>query len=265
MQPQDNKYSMKVTLLQTDIAWVEPEINMKEAERMMSDNPHSDIYILPEMWNSGFVTEPSQAMSAIKASGKTLEWMTGMAKRHNAAICGSIAALNDSNQPVNRLYFVKPDGETACYDKRHLFGHGGEARVYTAGNKRIVTEYRGMRFLMATCYDLRFPVWLRNKDEYDTIILVANWPEKRQYAWDILTKARAMENQCYVVACNRTGSDPVCKYAGGSTVIDPKGYAIYTCDENSRAAEVEISMDNLKTARSKFRVLADKDNFVLNI
>lgn len=164
----------------------------------------------------------------------------------------------------NRFYFVKPDGEFDYYDKRHLFTYGGENKHYAPGERRVVVEYKGIRFLLLTCYDLRFPVWARNRGDYDAIIITANWPESRQHVWDALTKARAIENQCYVIAANRTGCDPNCHYTGGSVIIDAKGHTVTQAKgQAAQTITADIDIEALHTFRCKFPVLDDRDEYTI--
>lgn len=164
----------------------------------------------------------------------------------------------------NRFYFVKPDGEFDYYDKRHMFTYGGENKHYAPGKRRVVVEYKGIRFLLLTCYDLRFPVWARNRGDYDAIIITANWPESRQHVWDALTKARAIENQCYVIAANRTGCDPNCHYTGGSVIIDAKGHTVTQAKgQAAQTITADIDIEALHTFRCKFPVLDDRDEYTI--
>lgn len=257
---------MKVTILQTDIAWAQPELNEKKAERLILNAPKSDLYILPEMWNTGFITNPDSTLKDgilqqhCESSCHSLEWMKDIAAGKNCAICGSIATRTDNGKWVNRHYFVRPDRTVSYYDKRHLFGYGGEHTHFTSGNSRTVVEYNGLRFLLATCYDLRFPSWLRYNDDYDAIILVANWPASRQNAWQILLRARAIENQCYVLAANRTGADKNCTYSGRSAIIDAYGMTVAQCNsKDEQTITAEIDAERLDKFRNKFRVLDDRD------
>ncbi len=251
---------MKITLLQTDIAWAKPEENMANAEQMILSAPGADLYVLPEMWSTGFITD---VMPTENSAANALRWMKEMAGRTNAAICGSLA-VNDAGQCFNRQYFVEPDGNVATYDKHHLFQYGGEDKYYQTGNKRTVVSFRGTRFLLVTCYDLRFPVWERYQGDYDAIICVANWPESRQDVWHILLRARAIENQCYVIGCNRVGDDPNCHYIGHSAFIDSRGRTMAECEEaTAQTLTAEIDMESLRTFRNKFKVLNDRDAFTL--
>lgn len=251
---------MKVTILQTDIKWVQPDKNQVVAGQLISNNPGSDLYILPEMWATGFITDPAKYSAEVNFQ-KSLEWMKETAQSNRCALCGSLSILTHQSQYRNRLYFVMPDGEYYYYDKHHLFKYGGEDVYYTAGDKRVIAKYKNFRFLLQTCYDLRFPAWMRYKEDYDAIIFVANWPQNRQDAWNILLRARAIENQCYVIGCNRTGEDDRCQYNGNSAIIDPKGALLAKSDEKEQAITAEIDLDKLNHYRSKFPVLKDRDIF----
>lgn len=260
----NNKIEMKVTVLQTDIKWAQPVANIDNVELLIASAPKSDLYVLPEMWSTGFVTNP-QGVAENENTSVSLSWMQRTAKKYNAAISGSLAIFkqNESDgqpQAVNRHYFVKPDGTYNYYDKRHLFKYGGEDKYYQSGNRRMIVEWKGIRFILLTCYDLRFPSWARYKGDYDAIIIVANWPESRQNVWQILTRARAIENQCFLIGCNRVGNDDYCHYIGRSAIIDPKGYTIV---ESSSASQetitTSIDIEELRRFRNKFPVLEDRD------
>lgn len=252
---------MKVTILQTDIEWLQPEHNQAEANRLISEASGSDLYVLPEMWNTGFITEHLDwAEDANK--GSSLEWMRQIAQTHNCAVCGSLAVKTMQGEYRNRQYFILPDGAYYYYDKHHLFSYGGESKCYTAGERRTVATYGGFRFLLLTCYDIRFPLWGRYRDDYDAIIVTANWPESRHNVWQVLLAARAIENQCYVIAANRTGCDPMCSYAGGSVVFNPKGEILMqTKNREQQTLSADIDIDGLRTFHSKFPVLEDRDIF----
>ena len=192
-----------------------------------------------------------------------MEWMRRTADERGCAIAGSIA-VEEKGRYYNRFFFVKPSGQTEWYDKRHLFTYGGEHHTYTPGSQRTVVEWRGMRFLLQVCYDLRFPVWSRNRGDYDVALYVASWPTPRVEAWKALLRARAIENQCYVVAVNRVGEDPSCQYCGGSAVIDPYGKTLAACEDGCACeAEAVIDIDVLEDFRKKFPVLGDADAFRL--
>lgn len=255
---------MRIAILQTDIKWAQPYKNMAAAAELMAANKGADLYVLPEMWSTGFITEPEREAEALQTKA-TLEWMEDIARSNGCAVCGSIAMRTGQGEYRNRLYFVRPDGNSFHYDKRHLFGYGGECKHYTAGNERVIAEYGGMRFLLLTCYDLRFPVWARNKGDYDAMIVTANWPESRQNVWQILLRARAIENQCYVIGANRTGADPSCSYIGRSAIIDAKGATLAQAKaKKEQCVSAEISIGRLQSFRMKFPVLEDRDIFKID-
>jgi len=252
---------MKITILQNDIVWADPKANTAKIDAILAAQPKSDVYLLPEMFTTGFATQPENIAEPLETS--SLSWMKEKAKALDAAIAGSIAICTEENgQKVyrNRFFFVKPDGDVVFYDKHHLFTYGGEHKRYTRGEERVVVEFRGFRFLLQVCYDLRFPVFSRNKGDYDAALYVASWPETRVEAWKILLRARAIENQCFVVGLNRVGTDPYCKYSGGSAIIDPYGNVIAAPEDNKEmCVTAELDMDMLKQFREKFPVLNDRD------
>ncbi len=247
---------MRITLLQTDISWNSPARNTRKAEQMIQ-TADADIFVLPEMFSTGFATQPA---GIAERNGESLRWMKRMAQETDAALVGSIATEDTDGQFYNRLYFVKPNGETIVYDKRHLFSYAGENRSYSAGSERVTTEWRGVRFLLQVCYDLRFPVWSRNREDYDCALYVANWPTSRIEAWNTLLKARAIENQCYVCGVNRVGRDLACDYSGGTQLIDPYGRVVARCEDGKEDfISEELNMEKLRAFREKFPVLKDRD------
>lgn len=249
---------MKIAVIQTDIAWGEIGANIASARSMMDREPGADLYVLPEMFTTGFNSNCESAPSA------GLAFMQEEARRRDCAVAGSIALGLENGKRVNRFYFATPDS-VEFYDKRHLFNYGGEGRQYIAGNRRSIVRWKGLRFLLTVCYDLRFPVWSRNRNDYDVMLCVASWPVQRRYAWDTLLRARAIENQCYVVAANRVGKDPSCAYDGGSVILDPLGKPVAACrDGVSEIIVGEVSMETLAELRSSFPVLADGDEFSLS-
>lgn len=252
---------MKVTILQTDIEWGIPEENIRRAELLMAQKPDSDLYVLPEMWSTGFATEPF-GIAEEETSSKALAWMKSKAKALDCAICGSLAIVVDGKYR-NRHYFINGrKGILEYYDKHHLFSYGHEDQFYTAGDKHLVVDYEGFRFLLLTCYDLRFPMWSRycDKHPYDAIICVANWPESRQNAWQILTRARAIENQAYLIGCNRVGNDNYNHYRGCSAIISPIGKTLAQCQLNVQdTASFNLDLKSLDHKRMKFKVLEERD------
>lgn len=254
---------MKVTILQLNIVWGNPEENIKKVENLMAQQPESDLYVLPEMWSTGFATEPF-GIAEEESNCNALSWMIKIAQKYHCAICGSLAISQDETF-YNRHYFVDGRKETVSYyDKHHLFRYGHEDRYFKPGEKHTLVEYMGFRILLLTCYDMRFPIWSRYSDtlNYDMIICVANWPESRQNAFQILTRARAIENQAYVVACNRVGDDMYCHYRGQSAIISPIGKTLVSCPANEESTvSFLLNLESLVQQRSKFKVLEDRDNF----
>ena len=233
---------------------------MAHLDKLLATLPKTDLLLLPEMFATGLNNIPTDIVDKQPA---ILAWMHEKAQALDTAIVGSIAT-EDSGHFYNRLHFVCPDGKVTIYDKRHLFAYGGEADHYTPGHKRVVVEWRGVRFLLQICYDLRYPVWSRNLGDYDCILFSANFPISRDTAWRTLIRARAIENQCYVAACNRIGTDQKCEYYGRSAIIHPYGDTIMECpDKTEWAASAIIDVDFLRHYEAKFPVLADADPFEL--
>lgn len=251
---------MKIALVQMDLAWCDTQANLQHAEELMRRQLGADVYVLPEMFTTGFCMEPHRI--AEPTEGPTLDWMRRMAREMNAAITGSVAAAAPDGGYKNRMYFVEPDGRVTHYDKRHLFSYSGEDKHYEAGTDRVIVPFRGVRFFLQVCYDLRFPVFGRNLDDYDVAIYVANWPNKRRMAWDVLLRARAIENQAVVIGVNRVGSDPLCEYDGGTAAIDFFGNVAASCNDCiEQVITYEVKMDELRHYRDKFPSLADSDDF----
>jgi len=268
---------MKIQLIQHDIRWAEPKANTAHLDEILDTTDKADLYILPEMFSTGFAIEPAGVAEPFPDS-PTLCWMQATALRLRAAVAGSVAVC-EAGRYFNRLFLVHPDGNTIHYDKHHLFTYGGETRYYTPGQHHALATVCGVRLLLLTCYDLRFPLWSRQHTvahaagaagvpasavdadcAYDVIVYVANWPQSRRTAWDTLLRARAIENQCYVAGVNRIGDDPACHYNGGTAIIDPYGRTLATCaDDSEDVVTATIDMDRLHSFRAKFPVLADAD------
>lgn len=247
---------MRVVLLQMDIVWGDAVANMQHAEQMMENQKEVDMFVLPEMFTSGFCMEPERIADD---QGIALRWMQRMAREYDAAVAASVA-VEENERFFNRFYFVRPDSSYEFYDKHHLFSYGGENRRYTAGKERVIATYKDWRILLQVCYDLRFPVWSRNHKEYDLILYVANWPESRVSAWKTLLKARAIENQCYVIGVNRVGDDPNSHYSGSSRVVDAYGKVMINCAEGEECRfSAELNLEDLVQFRKKFPVLDDAD------
>lgn len=247
----------RIALIQRNIAWLNIDANLMDIEALL-EGVKADVIVLSEMFQTGFVTNPRDAVD----DGRTLRWMLRMAKEHDAAIVGS-CAVKEGDEYRNRMYFVKPTGEVDCYDKWHLFSVGGESKNYTRGRERKIVEWRGVRYLLAVCYDLRFPVWSRQRGDYDAIIYVAAWPTPRREVWQTLLKARAIENQAYVIGVNRTGDEPTLNYSGDSAVVDYYGRCVVECGSEEWVANVVIDVDKLNVFRDKFNVSVDADEFKL--
>ena len=261
---------MTITLLQTDISWMEADVNIQHATSAIEASPRSDLYVLPEMWATGFVTNPTDETH--NQSMRALEWMVSESKQTDCRIAGSLAVKEEreGEEDVwrNRFFLASPDGNVEYYDKHHLFTYGGEDIHYSPGTDRTIIMTDEASILPQICYDLRFPVFSRNgkgEERYDIIIYVASWPASRQAAWDVLLRARAIENQCFVVGVNRAGKDPICSYAGGSCIIDPYGRNVISLNASGhvQTATAEVDMKMLARFRNKFPVLEDADIFGL--
>jgi predicted amidohydrolase len=248
----------RVAIVQRDIVWSVIEANLEVVERMLS-GVKADVVVLSEMFQTGFVTNPQ----GVADEGRTLEWMKRVAAQLDAAVVGSVA-IRQGEEYRNRLYFVKPDGESLYYDKFHLFSVGGESKHFTAGRERVVVEWRGVRYLLAICYDLRFPVWSRQRGDYDAMIYTALWPKVRREVWRTLLRARAIENQVYVIGVNRVGEEPTgLVYSGDSAVIGYHGEAVKDMGDEQGVAIAEIDIGALGNFREKFAVWRDADSFEL--
>ena len=249
---------MKVTILQLDIVWGRPLENIRRAEHLMASASGSDLYVLPEMWATGFATEPT-GIAESEISSVALQWMRSTAMARHCAIAGSLAVQTSDGCFRNRHFFINGRNQNELYyDKYNLFHYGGEDRFYTAGEQNVIVEYEGIRFLLVTCFDMRFPEWVRYNEQkkYDAIICVANWPESRQNAWQILTRARAIENQAFLIGCNRVGDDSYSHYKGLSAVISPIGRTVVSCLANiEQAVSAEIDIERVRQLRRKFKVL----------
>lgn len=248
---------MKIIGLNQNIIWKNIYANFALIERKF-ENEEADLFLLPEMFTTGFCMRADEIADV---DGVTLSWMKSFSKNKNAAIAGSIS-VKDGEGFYNRFYFVKPDGSFQFYDKKHLFSYSSEDKVYTSGKERVVVDYKGCRFLLQVCFDARFPVFARNKNDYDAILYVANWPETRVLAWETLTKARAIENQSYVFALNRIGTDGNnLKYRESSHCFFADGEDISTKEDNLVIADLDL--EKLQEFRKDFPFLSDADDFVL--
>lgn len=254
--------SLTFALVQADIQWLAVEKNLTAYEKVLADIPKVDLIVLPETFATGFAfDEPSVGEPE---NGPILAWMKQTAKAKNAVITGSVA-VNKAGKNANRLYWVTPQGQVSHYDKRHLFRMGNEHDHVVAGEQRKVFNINGFRVLPQICYDLRFPVWGRSKNDYDVMLNVANWPGARRKPYDILLQARAIENQCYVIAVNRVGDDGKgTGHSGGTAVYDFKGDLQAKIDDNQPGVLVQsISLAQLKRFKEAFPAHLDADDFEL--
>lgn len=254
---------MNISIIQTELHWESSSKNIEMFdEKIDSIKGDVDIIVLPEMFTTGFSMSPENL--AEEWPGESVKWMQQKAKSKGSAIAGSIIIEEDSKY-FNRLVFAHPDGKLEHYDKRHLFRMSGEHKYYDEGNHRVVVNYKDFRILLLVCYDLRFPVWSRNRNDYDMILIVANFPEPRRYAWNTLLPARAIENQCYVVACNRVGVDGNgVNYTGDSQIIDPQGKIIALANPNEyQIVSANINIQEVINFRRSFPAHLDADVFVI--
>lgn len=251
---------MKIALIQTSLIWENPNENRRLIQyKINAISQYVDLIVLPEMFTSGFTMNPKNVAETMQ--GKTILWLQNLAKAKNCAITGSVV-IEENGKYFNRLVFVFPNGEIQYYDKRHLFTLAGEDKVYIAGTKKLIVDYKGFKICPLICYDLRFPVFSRNLEDYDLLIYVANWPKPRVNAWDILLKARAVENMSYVIGVNRVGLDNNNhEYVGHSQAIDFLGNCIIEPYETEDIFIVELNKEKMLETRSKLAFLNDKDEF----
>ena len=251
---------MKLAVIQTTLIWENPNKNRSLLQyKINAISQYVDLIILPEMFTSGFTMHPKNVAETMQ--GETILWLKDVAKTRNCALTGSLVIEENGNY-FNRLVFVFPTGEIQQYDKKHLFTLAGEDKVYTFGTEKLIVAYKGFKICPLICYDLRFPVFSRNVEDYDLLIYVANWPKLRVNAWDILLKARAVENMSYVIGVNRIGMDDNNhEYVGHSQVIDFLGNQIVEPYETEDIFVVELSKEKMLETRSKLAFLNDKDAF----
>ncbi len=258
-----NIKELKCVLVQAELAWADADANRRRLGQIARQHgADCDLLVFPETFTSGFLGDAD--VEAENMNGTTLEWMKALAAELDSVICGS-AAIAVPKGTANRLLWVQPDGEVQFYDKRHLFTFGGEDESYVAGSERKVFHYKGWRICPQVCYDLRFPAWCRNRDDYDLLLFVANWPEPRTPAWTSLLRARAVENQCYVIGVNRAGSDPRgMVYAGASGVFDPLGELVLDLGADENIGAVTIDLAKLEAIRKQLPFQQDADDFILS-
>ena len=254
---------LKITTFQAYIFWENIEKNLKNLSlRLSGIREKTDLIVLPEMFNTGFSMNTVEL--AEEMNGRTMQWMQQQAKRFECVITGSLI-IKENNNYYNRLIWMRPDGTFEKYDKRHLFGLAKEGDFYTSGKDKLIVDLNGWKICPAICYDLRFPVWLRNTEpEYDLLLIVANWPERRSMHWRALIPARAVENLSYVIGVNRVGHDGNEVYhSGDSMCIDPNGKTVYYKPNDEDLYTFSISKDEVIKARKLFPFLKDADKFKL--
>lgn len=255
---------LKVALVQTNLIWENPAQNRTQlAEKINAITATVDIIVLPEMFTSGFTMNPQNVAETM--DGETITWLKELAKSKNAAITGSLVISENGNH-YNRSVFVLPSGKIETYDKKHTFTLAGEHEVFKAGTSKNSIQYKGWKICPLICYDLRFPVWARNVEDYDVLLYVANWPKPRVNAWDALLKARAIENMSYCIGVNRVGLDANShEYCGHSAAYDVLGEQITSITPNKEETEiVTLTKEHIATYRNKLKFLDDKDAFTLH-
>ena len=257
------KKELQITLVETDLIWEDPKANLGMLEqKILSHSADTDLFILPEMFTSGFTMQPENVADPM--NGETIEWLRSISKKVQSAICGSLV-IKEGATFVNRFVFVTPEEDLWYYDKKHTFTLAGEHKAYKAGTKKVIFEYLGWKICPMICYDLRFPVWARNTEDYDLLIYVANWPKPRINAWDALLKARAIENMCYCIGVNRVGFDGNGhEYPGHSAIYDVLGYELeLETNPTSGLASAFLNYSSIGKYRNKLNFLEDRDYFQL--
>ena len=259
------KEDLTVSIIQTELAWENADANFKHFDELINAiELDTNLIVLPEMFSTGFSMNAKNLYD--KPEGKTLDWMKHHAKSKNSAITGS-AIIKDGDNFYNRLFFVKPNGDYKTYDKKHLFTLAGEEKHYSAGKDKLILDYNGWKICPMVCYDLRFPAWIRNQEDYDLLIFVANWPAMRVKAWDTLLQARAIENMTYTIGVNRIGKDGNdFPYCGHSAIYDALGQKLSTDLFDKAFVETKVlSKDELIKTREKLGFLKDRDSFRVEV
>ncbi|MEO6730432.1 MAG: nitrilase family protein [Ferruginibacter sp.] len=278
---------LTIATIQTNLDWENKAANLQRLEQKINDiGEKSEIVVLPEMFSTGFTMRPEVLAETME--GETVQWMKEIAAKNKIILTGSLA-IKEEGRYYNRLIWMLPNGQMGYYDKRHLFGFAEEDKHYSAGNKRLIASVKGWKINLQVCYDLRFPVWARNRiipkenpvqnstmteneesltetrPEYDILIYVANWPERRNHAWKTLLCARAIENQCYVVGVNRVGRDGNnINHSGNSLIIDPLGEVLYHIADEEDVFTITLQKEQLEEVRAKFPFWKDGDDFSLH-
>lgn len=264
--------SLTLSLIQTSLHWEDKAANLAQLEAQIKGiTEKTEVAVLPEMFSTGFSMQPEKLAESME--GEAVQWMKRVAAEKRIILTGSLI-IEENGDYFNRLIWMLPNGQYGTYDKRHLFGFANEDEHYTPGNKRFIASVKGWKILLLVCYDLRFPVWSRQNgtiledgtkaSEYDLIIYVANWPERRNHAWKTLLLARAIENQCYVVGVNRTGNDGNAIYhSGDSMVVNPMGEILATQAHEPWIHTITLQKEDLDSVRNKLPFLKDADDFLI--
>jgi omega-amidase len=252
---------LNISLIQTSVVWEDKQTNLNHFSQKISQVGSADLIVLPEMFNTGFTMDASRFAESM--DGETIQWIMSNAKRLNKHIAGSLI-VEELGLYYNRFVCASPNGALMHYDKRHAFSMAGEDKVFAKGQDRVVWDINGWKICPMVCYDLRFPVWSRNNLNYDVLLYTANWPTKRINHWLTLAKARAIENQCYVAAVSRIGTDGVgIEYNGNSIICDFDGESLSHNEGKDTIVATTLSYANLQARRTQFKVLHDKDDFSL--
>ncbi len=254
--------ALKVAIVQTHTHWHDPAANRAMFDIWFDDVPAgADLIVLPEMFSTGFTMASAEVAETME--GETVRWMQQRAGELGKTLCGSVV-IEAGGAYFNRMLWVPPDGRISFYDKRHLFRMAGETEHYQPGSDRVIVRINDMRVCLAVCYDLRFPVWLRNRGDYDVLLVVANWPAARVGAWTALLRARAIENQAYAVGVNIVGTDGAeVAYSGGSAVFDPQGQVVLAPSPKAEVVAAELDLEALEDYRRAFPAWQDADEFQL--
>ena len=249
-----------VTIIQSDLVWEDVDANLNQFEKKIKNiHQPTDLILLPEMFTTGFTMQSEKFAETI--DGKSVQWMARMAQTANTVIAGSLI-IKEKNNYYNRLIWMRPNGSYQFYDKRHLFAMGGEHKNFTAGTARLIVELNGWKICPMICYDLRFPVWARNTEDYDLLLYLANWPLPRVKHWQSLLIARAIENQVYTIGVNRINTDNFGNYySGNSAIIDPKGDTLFEKAHSEAIHTHKLSKKYLAKVRESLPFLMDRDTF----
>ncbi|MBN1414458.1 MAG: amidohydrolase [Bacteroidales bacterium] len=256
--------TLRILIIQPDIIWKDTTENLRHYSSLLRayEKP-VDLILLPEMFSTGFVTNPEEISESLHDDA--IQWLKNIAESRNCSVAGSVIVM-ENRRYYNRLICMAPDSVISFYNKRHLFRMEGEEEYFSQGLQRTVTVLKGWRICWQICYDLRFPVWSRNKGDYDVLVYVANWPAQRSDAWNTLLRARAIENQAYVIGVNRIGEDGNgIVYLGESCAVDPKGILLNDFNAGEeKVIDVELNYTPLQDFRQKFPVMLDADKFTIS-